>query len=249
MTPADHRPAAFFDVDNTLTRGTALFRFLAYWYAVQGRPPHEAVRERQRLKAMTTAGADRAETNRAYFRLLTGAPAAEITRAAESWFRAELARGGFFHEPVLEALHTRRRDGHQVVLVSGSFPALLLPVLEHIGAHHLLCTEPEITPVSRTYTGRLADRPHQPMIGRAKSEAVRELAAAHRIDLDSSIAYGDHISDAPLLSLTGRAVIVGDDQELRRLAAHHGWDRLPKAPAPPAVPLPEPNTVPPGAML
>ncbi|MCX5053524.1 MULTISPECIES: hypothetical protein [unclassified Streptomyces] len=85
--------------------------------------------------------------------------------------------------------------------------------------------------------------------GRATSEAVRELAAAHRIDLDSSIAYGDHVSDAPLLSLTGRAVIVGDDQDLRRLAAHHGWDRLPKAPAPPAVPLPDPDPVPPGAML
>ncbi|MBK3566006.1 HAD family phosphatase, partial [Streptomyces sp. MBT62] len=241
MTPADHHPAAFFDVDNTLTRGTAIFRFLVYWYAAQGRPPRDAVRERQRLKAMTTAGVGREETNRAYFRLLTGAPAAEITRVAEAWFGAELAQGGFFHEPVLDALHAHRRDGHQVVLVSGSFPAVLLPVLEHIGAHHLLCTEPEITPVSRTYTGRLADRPHQPMIGNAKAEAVRELAGAHRIDLAASIAYGDHVSDAPLLALTDRAVIVGDDPDLRRLAAHHGWHRLPKAPPPPAVPLPEPN--------
>ncbi|MGW2386893.1 hypothetical protein [Streptomyces sp. NPDC001658] len=73
------------------------------------------------------------------------------------------------------------------------------------------------------------------------------MAAAHRIDLDSSIAYGDHVSDAPLLSLTGRAVTVGG-QDLRRLAAHHCWDRLPKAPAPPAVPLPAPNPTPPGAM-
>ncbi|TGN77991.1 HAD-IB family hydrolase [Streptomyces bauhiniae] len=249
MTSSDHRPAAFFDVDNTLTRGAALFRFLAYWYAAQGRPPHDAVRERQRLKAMTTAGISRTETNRAYFRLLAGAPAAEITRVAEAWFRAELVRGGFFHEPVLDALHTHRRDGYQVVLVSGSFPAMLLPVLEHIGAHHVLCTEPEITPVSRTYTGRLADRPHQPMIGNAKAEAVRELAAAQRIDLASSIAYGDHVSDAPLLSLTDRAVIVGDDPDLRRLAAHHGWHRLPKPSPPPAVPLPEPNPAPPGAML
>ncbi|SOD85161.1 HAD family phosphatase [Streptomyces sp. Ag109_G2-15] len=249
MTSAEHRPAAFFDVDNTLTRGTALFRFLAYWYAAQGRPAHDAVQERQRLKAMTTAGVSREETNRAFFRLLAGAPAAEITRLAEDWFRAELAQGCFFHEPVLEALHAHRRNGDLVVLVSGSFPAVLLPVLEHCGAHHLLCTEPEITPVARTYTGRLADRPHQPMIGSAKAAAVRELAAAHRIDLASSTGYGDHVSDAPLLSVTGRAVIVGDDPDLRRLAAHHGWHRLPKAPLPPAVPLPEPNPARPGALL
>ncbi|MBO4253520.1 HAD family hydrolase [Streptomyces griseorubiginosus] len=249
MTSAEHRPAAFFDVDNTLTRGTALFRFLEYWYAARGRPPHDAVRERQRLKAMTTAGVSREETNRAYFRLLTGAPAAAIARYAEDWFQAELAQGAFFHEPVLQALHAHRREGHPVVLVSGSFPAVLLPLLEHCGADHLLCTEPEITPVARTYTGRLADRPHQPMIGDAKAAAVRELAAAHRIDLTASTAYGDHVSDAPLLSLTGRAVIVGDDPDLRRLAAHHGWHRLPKAPAPLAVPLPEPNPSPPGALL
>ncbi|MFI6930373.1 HAD family hydrolase [Streptomyces sp. NPDC050287] len=249
MTSAEHRPAAFFDVDDTLTCGTALFRFLAYWYAAQGRPPHDAVRERQRLKAMTTAGVSREETNRAFFRLLAGAPAAEISRLAEDWFRAETAQGGFFHEPVLEALHAHRRDGNLIVLVSGSFPAVLLPVLEHCGAHHLLCTEPEITPIGRTYTGRLADRPHQPMIGSAKAGAVQDLVAAHRIDLASSIAYGDHVSDAPLLSLTGSAVIVGDDPDLRRLAAHHGWHRLPKASPPAPVPLPEANRVQPGALL
>ncbi|WP_406145807.1 HAD family hydrolase [Streptomyces sp. NBC_01012] len=249
MTSADHRSAAFFDVDDTLTRGTAIFRFLVYWYAARGRPPHEAVHARQRLKAMTMAGVSREETNRAYFRLLTGAPAVEITRLAEAWFLAEVAGGGFFHEPVLEALRAHRRDGHRVVLVSGSFPAVLLPLAEHIGAHHLLCTEPEIDPVSRLYTGRLPDRPHQPMIGDAKSAAVRELAAVHRIDLASSIAYGDHVSDAPMLALTDRAVIVGDDPHLRRLAAHHGWHRLPKAPSSLAVPLPEPNPTPPGALL
>jgi HAD superfamily hydrolase (TIGR01490 family) len=240
MTSAEHRTAAFFDVDNTLTRGTAIFRFLAYWYAARGRPAHHAVRERQRLKAMTAAGVGREETNRAYFQLLAGAPAAEIARLAGDWFRAELAQGGLFHEPVLDALHAHRENGELVVLVSGSFPAVLLPVLEHVGAHHLLCTEPEISPVAAAYTGRLADRPHQPMIGRAKADAVRELAAAHSLDLAASTAYGDHVSDAPLLSVTGRGVIVGTDPDLSRLAAHHGWHRLPAAPAPADAPLPAP---------
>uniref|UniRef100_A0AAU3GRU7 Haloacid dehalogenase-like hydrolase n=1 Tax=Streptomyces sp. NBC_01401 TaxID=2903854 RepID=A0AAU3GRU7_9ACTN len=67
-------------------------------------------------------------------------------------------RGRLLPRTRLEALRAHRRDGHRVVLVSGSFPAVLLPLAEHIGAHHLPCTEPEIDPVSRLYTGRLPDR-------------------------------------------------------------------------------------------
>ncbi|MEU3064350.1 HAD-IB family hydrolase [Streptomyces subrutilus] len=232
--------AAFFDVDHTLTTSAGLFRFLSYWYAATGRPPHHSARERQRLKAMTAAGVSREETNRSYVGLYAGADRGLITRLARDWFRAELSAGGHFNEPVLSALHRHRAAGDLVVLVSGSLPALLEPLADQVGAHHILCTEPETDPATDTYTGRLVRRPHQPMIGRAKADAVRLFAAAHRIDLAASTAYGDHVSDAPLLETTGRGVRVGCDPVLRQLGARAGWGYLPGAPDPRPLPLPQP---------
>ncbi|MFI1470011.1 HAD family hydrolase [Streptomyces wuyuanensis] len=230
--------AAFFDVDHTLTTSAGLFRFLAYRYAAEARPPHHYVQERQRLKAMTAAGVRREETNRAYFALYAGTRTDRIARLARDWFRAELALGGLFNEPVLGRLRAHRASGDLVVLVSGSFPALLEPLLEHVGAHHMLCTEPEADPLSRTYTGRLVQRPNQPMIGRAKADAVRLFAAVHRVDLAASTAYGDHVSDAPLLASTGSGVVVGRDPELREIGVRAGWRFLPGAPEPPPLPPP-----------
>ncbi|MFC9295192.1 HAD family hydrolase [Streptomyces sp. NPDC057011] len=232
--------AAFFDVDHTLTTSVGLFRFLSYWYAATGRPPHHYVRERQRFKAMTAAGIRREDTNRAYFGLYAGVDRALIEGLARDWFTAELAAGGHFNEPVLTALHDHREAGDLVVLVSGSFPALLEPLAEQVGAHHILCSEPEVHPVTDTYTGRLVRRPHQPMIGQAKADAVRLFAAAHRIDLAASTAYGDHVSDVPMMEAAGRAVRVGCDPTLRQLGARAGWGYLPGAPDPHPLPLPDP---------
>ncbi|MCZ7459560.1 HAD family hydrolase [Streptomyces sp. WMMC940] len=239
--------AAFFDVDHTLTTSAGLFRFLAYWYAADARPAHHLVQDRQRLKAMTAAGVGREETNRAYFALYTGTRTEHIARLARDWFDAELALGGLFNDPVLGRLRAHRASGDLVVLVSGSFPALLEPLQHHVGAHHVLCTEPEIDPLSRTYTGRLVNRPNQPMIGRAKADAVRLFAAAHRVDLDASTAYGDHVSDAPLLATAGKAVVVGRDPELREIGSRAGWRFLPGAPEP--APLPPPPTYPSADLL
>jgi phosphoserine phosphatase len=52
--------------------------------------------------------------------------------------------------------------------------------------------------------------------------AAAELAAG-------SYAYGDHISDLPLLSLVGHPVVVGAEGALGGYARRHGWDRLPAA--------------------
>ncbi|KUP98197.1 HAD family hydrolase [Thermobifida cellulosilytica] len=224
--------AAFFDVDGTLTTVTSIFRFLEYRMAAEGRPPEAYRRERQRLRAMTAAGVPRLETNRAYFANYRGSSVSAIAALAERWFRTELELGGFFNEHVLAALREHRAAGHLVVLVSGSFRACLDPIARHVGADVVLCSEPE------TESGRYTGRIHRPMIGEAKSAAVRELARRRRIHLPSSAGYGDHASDLPLLHAVGRATVVGDDPAMRELAVRNGWRLLPGAASPRPLPLP-----------
>ncbi|MFI5809206.1 HAD family hydrolase [Streptomyces sp. NPDC051561] len=227
---------AFFDVDGTLTAGTTLFRFLRHYLAARGHGAHEYDERRQRLAAMTAVGIPRERTNRAYFDNFRGAEAATVTRLAQEWFEAERRLGGFFHQPVLAALREHRRRGDRTVLVSGSFPACLGPLAEHLGVDDVWCTPPEI--VNGRYTGGLLG---PPMIGDAKADAVRLCASAHRIPPDACVAYGDHLSDLPMLRATGTAVVVGRDPELLAHAATRSWGLLPAAPPPPPLPLPHPR--------
>ncbi|WP_415950006.1 HAD family hydrolase [Streptomyces sp. KLOTTS4A1] len=222
-----HTRIAFFDVDGTLTTDTTLFRFLRYYLAAHGHAPHVYEQRRQRLKAMTDIGVPREETNRAYFENFKGASAPVVTRLAREWFATELRHGGFLNPHALAALRRHQRDGDPVVLVSGSFPACLEPVAAYLGADETWCTPPEIT--HGRYTGRLI-RP--PMIGEAKATAVRLIAGAYRTTPSHCISYGDHISDVPMLGLTGSAVVVGGDEELRSLARSRSWLLLPGAPKP-----------------
>ncbi|WP_086662134.1 HAD family hydrolase [Lentzea kentuckyensis] len=209
--------AAFFDVDGTVTTRTTMFRFLEFLCARRGRP--EVYREaRQRLRDMTAAGLPRERTNRAYFTNLQDLVAGHVDQVAAEWFAAELAEDGLFRPPVLDVIAEHRRAGDLVVLVSGSFPACLLPVARHVGADVVLCSMPEIS--AGRYTGRVG----QPMIGAEKALAVQEFAALYGVSLAASAAYGDHLSDSDLLAAVGRPVVVGDDQALVSHAREHGWE-------------------------
>lgn len=211
------RRAAFFDVDGTLTTRPTLFTFLTHHLTASGTPPAAADAAVARLRAMSRAGAPRQETLRAYARHFAGTPVDRVLADGRTWYAAELRRGGLWRTDVVAALRLHRDGGDLIVLVSGSFPACLGPVAAEMGAHVLLCSRPS----SRDghYTGALPT----PMIGEHKAEAVRELAAERGIDLAASAAYGDHISDVPLLALVGRPLVVGDDPVMADRAARHGW--------------------------
>ncbi|MEU3849869.1 HAD-IB family hydrolase [Streptomyces sp. NPDC029554] len=226
--------AAFFDVDGTLTTGTTLFRFLEYRFAVEGRPPQAYTEERQRLRAMTEAGVCRSRTNRAYFASYARLGVSYVADLAEDWFRTELESGGFLHDSAVAALRGHQAAGEPVVLASGSFPALLAPLARLLDVDAVLATEPE------TLLGHYTGDATVTMIGATKADAVRSWCAEHGIDPAAATAYGDHVSDLPMLRATGRGVVVGGDRELRAVAARQGWRLLPAPPAAPPLRLPEP---------
>jgi HAD superfamily hydrolase (TIGR01490 family) len=214
------RPAAaFFDVDDTLIAVKSVFRFLAFHLRLRGRPDTEyaAVRERVRRAGETgTRTAALAE----YFRTFAGLGEAELAGHGRAWFDAELRGGRLFHQPVLDRLVAHAAAGEAVVLVSGSFPPCLDPIAEHVGADVVLCSRPEVR--DGRYTGSVAT----PMIGAAKAAAVRDCAEALGLDLAACSAYGDHVSDLPLLDVVGRPVVVGADPVLVAHAADRGWPAL-----------------------
>ncbi|GAA1672370.1 HAD-IB family hydrolase [Glycomyces endophyticus] len=222
--------AAFFDVDGTLTAGVGIFRFLRWHLAWTGRPPEVFEAHLARLRALRDAGAPREATNRAHYEVYRGFGADETAVSARRWLAAEGA--AVFNPFAVAAAAVHRAAGDAVVLVSGSFPALLAPIAAATGASHLLCSAPAVA--GGVYTGALVG---EPMIGEEKAAAVRRLAAREGWRLGEATGYGDHVSDLPLLYACGSAVVVGG--ELDEVAGREGWRRLPGVPEPPPLPLPQ----------
>lgn len=207
--------AAFSDVDDTLIVGKSLVSF--------ARLCPGTARVLPDLFEMLARGVPRAQVNRIYYqRVLGGLDTQLVDDLAQSWFEQESRRPGFFRREVVRVLSELRDSGARVVLVTGSFPALMAPVAEAIGGADIIAAPLETS--DGTYTGALTD---EPTIGAGKTLAVRKYAHAHSICLAESIGIGDDESDAGFLELLGRALVPGDaPQKMLRLAETRGWTVL-----------------------
>ncbi|MFF3065864.1 HAD family hydrolase [Oerskovia sp. NPDC057915] len=201
------RAAAYLDVDGTLTTGVTLFELLRFDAAERG-TDREAVAFLRTVAAMREAGVPRAERNRHYFTWWSGRQVEDVEQVGRRWFASvrtggsTAGGGGALRPQVVSIVERHRRAGHVVVLVSGSFAPALAPLAEVLGGAHLLVTVPEVE--DGRFTGHVA----VPMIGEAKVRAVAEHARREEISLPRSAAYGDDLSDAGYMGLTGHPTVV-----------------------------------------
>jgi HAD superfamily hydrolase (TIGR01490 family) len=212
------RSIVFCDVDETLIGCKSLFDFQHYYLTEKCGDPgaRRAERTRRDFLARAASGMPREHANREYYRVWEGERAAEVEQAAERWWGVRSKQPGFLIAATLAELTEHRAAGAAIVLVSGSFPAVLRPVAEHVGATRILCTVPQIS--AGRFTGRVDGAP---MIGEAKREAVREVLRSHpSADSARCFAYGDHVSDLPMLSEVGHPVVVGAAPDVLRGVPH-----------------------------
>jgi HAD superfamily hydrolase (TIGR01490 family) len=115
-----------------------------------------------------------------------------------------------------------RRQGHRLILISGSVRYMLEPVAEDLGFDHLLCTDLEIGD-----DGLLTGRAKGPICLNSNKRVLAEMLARKvDIDLASSYAYGNHQSDLPLLDLIGNPYVVEPTEPLRKVALANKWPIL-----------------------
>jgi len=216
--PASGR-AAFFDVDETLIRAKSMVEFWRAWSAPGG-PGHGGGRE-ERFAALFGRGLPRAEVNRAYYRLFDGVEPARLGEAGRHWYAGYRAGPDALLPAPVAALRAHRAAGDAVVLVSGSLRAVLEPLAAELGVDLVLCTEQLTGP-----DGRLTGAVAAPMIGPAKGEAVAAVIARLGLGAADCHAYGDDLSDLPMLTAVGHPVAVGTGTELAAEAGRRGWPVL-----------------------
>jgi HAD superfamily hydrolase (TIGR01490 family) len=212
--------AAFFDIDNTLVRGASAFHLA------------KALRRRGLLRGRTIAAfalrnarftwrGERAKdlavfTQEKGLGVISGISVAEVVAVGEDLYDEVLAHR--IYPATKRLLDEHRAAGHEVWLVSASPVEVGSLIASRFGATGALGTVPEHK--DGFYTGRLVGGL---LHGPAKADAVAALATERGLDLKASFAYGDSISDVPLLSAVGNACGINPDRRLRAFCAVHGW--------------------------
>ena len=123
----------------------------------------------------------------------------------------------YIYLEAVDLMELHRARGRRVFIVSSSPEEVVRPLAEHLGAVEVIATRAEVQ--DGRYTGKLAFYCY----GANKAVAMEEVAARDGVDLSSSYAYSDSITDLPMLEAVGQPVAVNPDRDLRRIAAERGW--------------------------
>jgi HAD superfamily hydrolase (TIGR01490 family) len=217
----DPTAAAFFDVDNTMMMGASLFWFargLAARKYFSTRDMAGFVWQQARFRIGGTEGSadDVLAIRESALAFVAGRPVAEIVAASEEIYDELMADRIWNGSRALAQKHLDA--GQRVWLVTATPVELASIIARRLGLTGALGTVSEI--VDGRYTGRLVG---EMMHGPAKAEAVLALAEREGLDLDRCTSYSDSANDLPMLSLTGTAVAVNPDSELRAVARSRGW--------------------------
>lgn len=213
------RAAAFFDLDNTVLRGAALFYFARGMYARK----HFRARDiawfgyqqvRFRIGAEDPDHVDSARSTALSF--IVHRSVGELKELAEEIFEEVIEEKVWPGTRAIAQSHLG--EGQRVWLVTAAPVELATIIAKRLGLTGALGTVAEH--VDGAYTGRLVgDLLHGP----AKAKAVRALAVREGLELERCSAYSDSANDIPLLSLVGYPCAINPDARLRAYAKAQGW--------------------------
>ncbi|GIK76891.1 MAG: morphological differentiation-associated protein [Actinomycetes bacterium] len=213
------RSGAFFDLDRTLMSGSsgAQFGRAAFRAGLVGRG--QVIRWgidhlRFRLRGATDRDTDAlvALVND----LLRGVPERTLRRMLPDLLAGILPR---IYPQMVAEVRSHQDAGRPAFIVSAASNGIVEVLARVLDMEGGIGTRYEIDATGR-YTGRLVGGLNY---GELKIEPIRRFAAEHGIDLASSWAYSDAISDLPMLELVGHPIAVNPDAPLAGVAAERGW--------------------------
>jgi len=217
--PSDRPIIAFFDVDNTLMRGTSLFHLGREAWARKIIGFREIARFAWHQRRFISVGENQEHLDNARDRALglaRGRAVADITSLAEHIWEHRISKRLYPETVGLAQEHISK--GHEVWLVSATPVEIGAVMAKHLGLTGALGTVVES--VDGVYTGKLVGHT---LHAERKAVAARKLAATAKAELADCWAYSDSRNDIPLLALVGNPVVVNPDAELARHAEENGW--------------------------
>ena len=212
--------AAFFDVDETIINLKSMFSFYDYWC----REKDLTAQHREyaaKFKRDVQQGKPRELLNQEYYQQFRNVSLNELNEYGQKWFHECLNKDNFIAQAVAE-LRSHQEKGTIPVFVSGSMLPVLQPIADALDVNVILCA-PLIIDDQGCLTGEIG-KPQT--IGTGKKEAILSFCRGEGFRPEYCYAYGDDISDIPMLEATGHPVCVGSNKKLLDYAALKGWRNI-----------------------
>ncbi|WP_062200533.1 HAD family hydrolase [Demequina salsinemoris] len=213
------RIAAFFDVDNTIIRGASAFH-LARGLKQRGfftnRELARFAWEQFKYNVLGESKEQMRSVRDEALSIIRGWSVAEMSAIGEEVYDEVLALRVF---PGTKAIiDEHRAQGHEVWLITATPIEIGRLIAQRLGVTGALGTVAQHK--GGYYTGALEG---SFMHGKAKAEAIANLAAERDLNLDGCFAYGDSMNDVHMLGAVGRPCAINPDRKLRVHARRHHW--------------------------
>ncbi len=211
---------AFFDVDNTIIRGSTIF-FLGrgmYQRGFFGKRDISAF-VLANLRYRLTGAENEEEITKfqnAATEFIGGHNVQEI-EAIGSEIYDEYVSPALWHGTI-EIANQHLANGEEVWLVTAAPQDMAVLIAKRLGFTGALGTKAQV--IDGVYTGKMNGLL---LHGNQKAIAVRELAQESGIDLINSFAYSDSHNDIPLLTAVGKPAVINPDTLLQIRAIRDNW--------------------------
>lgn len=217
------KPAAFFNLDNTVIQGPSLAHFIQSltecgqlsWRNVSS---FKLKGSRLRGKKSKSELVIEQQIHKA-FKFLQGSLQSQFLEECE--LLANKLLNFKINPQVLSKIHEHHRAGHDTWLLTDAPIEIATTLAQKIGMTGALGTKSEI--LEGTYSGRLDG---ELLKGSHKAQAAQELASIRSYDLTRSFAYSDSLNDLPLLASVGTPYVVNPNPDLARIARKNAWHEL-----------------------
>ena len=217
LTP---RRAAFFDVDNTLVRGSTIY-FLGRGMYQRGFFTKSDISRfvLANLRFRLTGTEKQDEINRfqkSAQDFIGGHNVSEIQAVAQEIYDEYVSPA--LWEGTIEIAQRHLNDGVEVWLVTAAPEDMATLIAERLGFTGAIGSKAAIE--DGHYTGAM----NGPLLhGREKATAIQELAKENGFDLANCFGYSDSYNDLPLLLTVGNPSAINPDAKLRIRALQERW--------------------------
>jgi HAD superfamily hydrolase (TIGR01490 family) len=205
---------AIFDIDGTITRTSSERFFIKYLLRQRKLTYVHLLRTfflfviKHPLQARTGF-----KQNKMYLRNLKEP---DLRKLAAECFNKEIISST--KRSLMDEIERRRSEGYKILLLSGSLPCLVEPMVNLVKADFMICSEVEN--VNSVFTGEMkALHPY----GENKKTLAEKFCKEHGFDMMQSCAYANEWADRFLLEATAEAIAVDPDGKLKRLATTRNW--------------------------
>ena len=214
------KSAAFFDVDNTLIKGSTIF-FLSRGMYQRGffskREISTFVLANLRFRLTGKENPEEIDKfKEAAQSFVKGHKVSEIKKIAADVYDKYVSER--LWSGTIEIARKHLAQGLEVWLVTAAPQHMAELIAERLGFTGALGTIAETK--DGIYTGKMVG---EMLHGVSKAEAVKKLALQQNYDLKNSYAYSDSHNDIPLLSIVGNPQAINPDTLLQIKAFRDGW--------------------------